>query len=58
VWFEGKPAVAAIYDRGDLLPGSRFRGPAIVAQMDSTTAVPPGWQGEVDAMGSLILTAV
>ena len=58
VWFDGKPAVAAIYDRDDLLPGLRFWGPAVVAQMDSTTAVPPSWQGEVDEIGNLILTAV
>ena len=58
VWFEGKPEVTSVYDRSGLLPGLRFRGPAVVAQMDSTTVVPPGWQSEVDAMGNLILTAV
>jgi N-methylhydantoinase A len=58
VWFAGKPAATAIYDRSDLMPGLRFRGPAVVAQMDSTTAAPPGWQGDVDEMGNLILTTV
>ncbi len=58
VWFEGKPEVTAVYDRGDLLPGLRFRGPAVITQMDSTTVVPPGWQSEVDVMGNLIFTAV
>ena len=58
VWFEGKPAATAVYDRDDLLPGFRLRGPAVVVQMDSTTALPPGWQGEVGETGNLILTAV
>jgi N-methylhydantoinase A len=58
VWFEGKPEVTSVYDRSDLLPGLRFQGPAVVTQMDSTTAVPPGWQGDVDEMGNLILTTV
>ena len=35
--------------------GDTFRGPAIVVQMDSTTAVPPDWRAEVDAAGNLVL---
>ena len=54
VWFEG-PARAAVYDRLRLSPGDRLVGPAIVVQMDATTAIPPGWSGAVDAWGNLVL---
>jgi len=55
VWFDGKELLVAIHERGGLMPGVRFDGPAVVVQMDSTTAVPPGWRGEMDAMGNLLL---
>ena len=54
VWFD-EPTRAAVYDRASLSPGDTLAGPAIVVQMDATTAVPPGWRGEVDAWGNLIL---
>ena len=57
VWFDGRLMQAQVYDRGMLRPRARIIGPAVVAQMDSTTAVPPGWRGEVDAMGNLVLVA-
>ncbi|MDE0232579.1 MAG: hydantoinase/oxoprolinase family protein [bacterium] len=44
-----------VYDRDDLLRGSRIDGPAVVEQLDSTTVIPPGWTGEPDRVGSLIL---
>jgi len=49
---------ARIYERSRIAPGARFEGPAIVEQTDTTTVVEPGWQAEVDARGSLILTAM
>ncbi len=49
------PTRAAVYDRSLLSPGDTLAGPAIVVQMDATTAIPPGWSGEVDAWGNLIL---
>ncbi len=49
---------ARVYERSRIAPGTRFEGPAIVEQADTTTVVEPGWQAEVDARGSLILTAV
>ncbi len=44
-----------IYDRAWLKPGHELSGPAIVVQMDATTAVPPGWSGRVDGWGNLVL---
>ena len=58
VWFERKSVDASIYERDELLQGFRFAGPAVVAQMDSTTLVPPGWRFEVDGMKNLILAIV
>ena len=46
----------AVYDRDALGPGSRFTGPAIVEERESTTVVGPGAEVTVDAQGSLILT--
>ena len=45
-----------LYARADLLPGHDFSGPAIIAQDDTTTCVPDGYTGTVDAYGHLILT--
>jgi N-methylhydantoinase A len=49
------PTRAAVYDRSRLSPGDRLAGPAIVVQMDATTAIPPGWRGAVDTWGNIIL---
>ena len=45
-----------LYDRDLLSAGDRITGPALVVQLDTTTVVPPGWQGGVDAYGNLLLT--
>lgn len=50
------PYATAIYQRALLPVGQPFAGPAIILQKDTTTVVPPGWQGEVHSAGSLILT--
>jgi N-methylhydantoinase A len=54
VWF-GRPRATWAYDRAALRAGDRLRGPALVLQLDATTALPPGWQGVVDALGNLVL---
>ena len=47
---------ARVYERARLAPGTRFEGPAIVEQADTTTLVDVGWRAEVDRRGNLILT--
>jgi len=47
--------VADLYNREALRPGNRLRGPAILFQLDATSVVPPGWQGQVDAAGNVLL---
>ncbi len=45
----------AVYDRHDLLPGATLRGPAIVAEPETSTLVGPGWRCRVDGLGTLEL---
>lgn len=59
VHFDASKATAAtVFERDLLATGSRFDGPAIIEQFDATTVVPPGWRGQVDVFGNLILTRV
>jgi N-methylhydantoinase A len=44
-----------MYDRDSLPPGTRFDGPALVFQLDSTTYVAPGWSAYVDGYRNLVL---
>ncbi|GLV24678.1 hydantoinase/oxoprolinase family protein [Sphingobium sp. TomTYG45] len=44
-----------IYDRSTLVPGSRFAGPAIVEQGDTTTVIEPGMAVRVDPFNNLIV---
>jgi N-methylhydantoinase A len=55
VCFDREVASAPVYDRVQLDPGARIAGPTIVVQMDSTTAIPPGWGAEVDIAGNLVI---
>jgi N-methylhydantoinase A len=41
--------------RARIAPGRRIAGPAIIAQDDSTTLVPPGWTAEALLSGALRL---
>ncbi len=54
VWFN-EPHQASIYDRARLHAGHTIAGPAVVTQLDTTTAVPPGWAARVDPIGNLVL---
>src|SRR5690606_15829093 len=52
-WFGSTEAETPVYARAELVPGDRLEGPAIVAQLDTTTLVPPGWRADVDGGGNL-----
>ncbi|MCB9450507.1 MAG: hydantoinase/oxoprolinase family protein [Anaerolineaceae bacterium] len=45
----------ALYERERLLPGTRFTGPALVFQLDSTVYIAPDWTAAVDAYHNLVL---
>ena len=44
-----------LYDRDRLQTGNRIAGPALLLQLDTTIVVPPGWAGQVDPYGNLLL---
>ncbi len=46
---------AAVYNRRDLLAGQHIDGPAVIEQEDTTTLVPAGFRGSVDAFGNLVI---
>ncbi|MBN7776279.1 hydantoinase/oxoprolinase family protein [Nitratireductor aquimarinus] len=45
-----------LIDRNTIGAGTRFDGPVILTQLDTTILVPPGWTGEAHAVGAIILT--
>ncbi|HEB78192.1 MAG TPA: 5-oxoprolinase [Methylothermaceae bacterium] len=44
-----------LYRRGDLAPGHHIRGPALVIEPTATTVIEPGWEGQVNDHGHLLL---
>ena len=56
VRFGGEPLDSQIFHRGQLEPGNRFAGPAIVHEFASTTVVDPGWEAEVLSGGEILLS--
>ena len=55
VVFAGGMVPTTLYNRDRLRTGNRITGPALLLQLDTTIVVPPGWNGEVDPYGNLIL---
>jgi N-methylhydantoinase A len=55
VSFNGPMIDAVLYERDGLDIGATIAGPALVEQFDATTVVPPGWNGQVDGYGNLIM---
>jgi N-methylhydantoinase A len=55
VVFQAGSRETPLYLREKLRTGNRIQGPALVLQMDTTTVLPPGWTGEVDPLGNLVL---
>jgi len=58
VWFGTDSYRAVVADRAELVPGESLHGPAVIEQADSTTVLPPGWAGEADVHGNLILRSL
>lgn len=53
VFLDGELRDIGLYQRNALLSGQTFEGPAVVAQEDCTTVVPPGFSALVDEFGNL-----
>ena len=49
---------ATVYDRDRLAVDATVTGPAILEQAESTTVVPPGWQGRVRTDGALVMEVI
>ena len=47
-----------VIDRGDLAPGDKVSGPAVIAEPTATTVVEPGWQVELTERLHLVLRRV
>jgi 5-oxoprolinase (ATP-hydrolysing) len=58
VYCEGRWQAAPLYLRDKLLPGDRLRGPAIIAEHNSTTLVDSGWHAEITTLNHLLMTRV
>jgi N-methylhydantoinase A len=56
VFLDGRRQQIGLYAREMLTPGARPRCPCVIAQNETTTIVPEGFTGRVDAFGNLILT--
>jgi len=52
---DGESASAAIYTRGALAEGARVDGPALIAEDQTTTVVPEGWEARAVADGHLLV---
>ena len=56
VYFGGNSVKTEIYVRDRLQPGDKIAGPAIISESYSTIVIDPGWQGEVTAHDTIVLT--
>jgi len=54
-WFGGRTWRTGVYHRRDLGANHEIHGPAIIAQDDTTTVVPPGFDLTVDRFGNLVI---
>ena len=55
VYVEGAHRDVPVYDRARLVAGNVLEGPAIVMQLDSTTVLLPDHDGEIDAIGNILI---
>ncbi|RMF38341.1 MAG: hydantoinase/oxoprolinase family protein, partial [Alphaproteobacteria bacterium] len=56
-FLDGTSHRSRLYLRADLAPGHHLSGPAIVAQDDCTTVIPPGFTARVDGWHNLLIEA-
>ena len=55
VLFGGNKRATKLYSRGDLQPGEKYSGPAIVTEYSATTVIPPGKSFHLDRVSNLIV---
>jgi N-methylhydantoinase A len=52
---DGNSTIAEVWALGQVAAGTHVRGPAILAGLDATALVEPGWHGVVHPSGAVIL---
>ena len=57
VAFAAGTLTVPVVRRDGLGAGAALRGPMIVTQLDTTTLIPPGWEGIVHPTGAILLTS-
>ena len=55
-YFGGRLLETNVFERGQLQPGDRISGPAIVCEKASTAVIDPDWEAEVLSGGELLVT--
>lgn len=55
LWGDGERLKTPIIPRGSLVPGDRLNGPAVLFEIGSTTAIPPGASAEVLENGAILI---
>jgi N-methylhydantoinase A len=55
VFFYNKKLSTPVFERGDLIPGRRMRGPAVITEYSATTVIPPDKKFWVDKSENLII---
>lgn len=56
---EGQKVEAKFWDRSKLsFQGCRVDGPCVVSEMDSNTLILPGFRGEIDHIGNLLISPI
>jgi N-methylhydantoinase A len=53
-----KQVMAAVYWRFDLKPGASFKGPAIVAEDETSTIVGANFKGTINSLGYIVLERI
>jgi N-methylhydantoinase A len=51
----GRMADASVYWRFDLQPGMKLKGPAIIAEHETSTIVGAGFSAHLDSMGNIVM---
>ncbi|OQD75118.1 hypothetical protein PENDEC_c008G01336 [Penicillium decumbens] len=53
---QGKEQLATLWDRQKISKeGTQFKGPCIISEMDSNTLILPGYYGEIDNIGNILI---
>ena len=55
IHYQGKKLLASVFNRAYLTPGNEINGPALLADSESTTFLPPSYTLEVDGFLNLVI---